>query len=76
MVQGPYKRVSDITKHDTNAIGVPCEAISADTGGALIVVDYAGVTSTVTLVAGQILEFSPRIIKTGGVATGLHAWCR
>jgi hypothetical protein len=76
MVQGPYKRMSTITPHDTNPIGVPCEAILADTGGTLNVIDQAGVTSTITLVAGQVYEFAPRIVKTGGVAAGLHALCR
>jgi hypothetical protein len=76
MVQGPYKRSSTITPHDTNPINVPCEAILADTGGTLNVVDRLGVTSTITLVTGVPLEFVPRIVKTGGVAAGLHALCR
>jgi hypothetical protein len=76
MVHGPYKRSTLITPHDTNPIGVPCEAILADTGGTLNVVDAAGVTSTMTLIAGQVYEFVPRIVKTGGVAAGIHALCR
>jgi hypothetical protein len=76
MVLGPYKRSAVITPHDTNPIGVPCEAIMADTGGTLNVIDGAGVTSTMTLVAGVIYEFVPRVVKTGGVAAGLHALCR
>ena len=33
-------------------------------------------SSTITLVTGVPLEFVPRIVKTGGVAAGLHALCR
>jgi len=40
------------------------------------VVDWAGVTSTITLATGVPFEFTPRIVKTGGAAAGLKALCR
>jgi hypothetical protein len=76
MVQGPYKRVTVITPHDTNPINVPCEALIADTGGTVNVVDWGGVTSTITLATGVPFEFAPRIVKTGGAAIGIKALCR
>jgi len=76
MVKGPYRRVSVITPHDTNPIGVPCEALLAAAGGTLNVVDAAGVTVSVTLATGVPLELVPRIVKTGGTATGISALCR
>lgn len=70
----------EVTKHDTNVVragGRYPRAFMVDADGTLIVVMSDNATSvpqTLTVKAGTLYPLSVKIFKTGGTATGIHAF--
>ena len=71
----PGVRHFAITPSDTVDLPVKPRAIRANGAGNVVLTDEGGVDITYTVAAGEILPFSPVLVKaTSTTATGLVGW--
>lgn len=71
----PAIRHKSITPHDTNEVDPRPRALRIGGAGDITLVDDDGTAITYTVVAGEVLSISPKIVKdTGTDATGIVGW--
>jgi hypothetical protein len=67
-----YTEWTLLTAHDST-VQPKMLAFMATGAGDIAITSHAGVSMTLTVTAGQIVQLSPKLIKsTGTTATGIH----